>query len=49
MTPRWRSEHTESNRWLIGTIVLGAQQAVEEVEQTEAESGWEFGIDLPAK
>jgi len=37
--------HTESNRWLIGTIVLGAQQAVEEVEQTEAESGWEFGID----
>ncbi|MGB5622747.1 MAG: DUF748 domain-containing protein, partial [Gammaproteobacteria bacterium] len=37
---------TESNRWLIGTIVLGAQEAVEEVEQTEAESGWEFGIDL---
>lgn len=38
-------QRTESNRWLIGTIVLGAQEAVEEVEQTEAESGWEFGID----
>ncbi len=39
-------QRTESNRWLIGTIVLGAQQAVEEVERTEAEAGWEFGIDL---
>ena len=36
---------TESNRWLLGTIVLGAQEAVERAEQTEASIGWGFGID----
>ena len=36
---------TESNSWLIGTIVLGAQGAVEEVDRREAEAGWGFGID----
>lgn len=36
---------TESNRWLLGTIALGAQEAVEEAERVEAEAGWGFGID----
>jgi hypothetical protein len=36
---------TESSGWLLGTIVIGAQQAVEGAERTEAESGWGFGID----
>jgi hypothetical protein len=36
---------TESNRWLLGTIVLGAQETVEEIDRREAEAGWGFGID----
>ncbi len=36
---------TESNRWLLGTIVLGAQEAVQEAERSETETGWGFGID----
>lgn len=36
---------TESNRWLLGTIALGAQEAVQEAERVEAEAGWGFGID----
>lgn len=36
---------TDSNRLLLGTIVLGAAQAVEDVEASEAGPGWGFGID----
>lgn len=36
---------TESNRWLLGTIALGAQEAVQDAERVEAEAGWGFGID----
>jgi hypothetical protein len=36
---------TDSNRWLLGTIALGAQEAVQEAERVEAEAGWGFGID----
>ena len=36
---------TESEGWVIGTIVVSAQEAVEEAERTEVESGWGFGID----
>jgi hypothetical protein len=36
---------TDSNRLLLGTIVLGAAAAVEDVEASEEGSGWGFGID----
>lgn len=38
-------QRTETNGWLLGTIVLSAAQAVEGVETSEQESGWGFGID----
>lgn len=40
-----RIRRTESNRWLLGTIVVGAQAAVTGAEQSEAKSGWGIGID----
>ena len=40
-----RIRRTESNRWLLGTIVVSAQAAVTEAEQSEAETGWGVGID----